>query len=32
MKIEKNIKRVTVENPDIQRIMHGGVFCGKRNH
>lgn len=30
MIIDESIKRVTVGNTDIQRIMHGGVFCGKR--
>ena len=28
MIIDETIKRVIVGNTDIQRIMHGGVFCG----
>lgn len=27
MIIDKSIKRVTVGNTDIQRIMHGGGYC-----
>lgn len=31
MKIEKNIKRVTVGNTDIQRIMNGGGYSVARS-
>lgn len=30
MIIDKSIKRVTIGNTDIQKIMSGGVFCGKK--